>query len=224
MGTNQFTFCCERVLTSILNQNSLTDAVAASIMADSARTPCKIARTFYAPFTDDENSIPYFEMLDVLERCALGEAETVVPLEFVQWTQTKKFDIFPKLTDAVYYYSGQAMVTGPTAIGPPMPIGTQADARKPDQRQVDQASYMNKSQAPKNDRNPIHPKERNSLHRIIAAMAVDALGCTKDANLGQTISEIESASQRLHISVSDDTIRKHLGAALECIDWELVES
>lgn len=63
----------------------------------------------------------------------------------------------------------------------------------------------------------VNPREKESLYKIIAAMAIDGYGHNLEAKTSSTVQDIVNASTRVGIPTPERTIRKHLSAALEVL-------
>jgi hypothetical protein len=68
----------------------------------------------------------------------------------------------------------------------------------------------------------IHPRERNTLLTIIAAMAFDGYGWNPRQAKSPMAKDISAAVQAIGSSISDDTVRKYLREAAEIIPPELL--
>lgn len=63
----------------------------------------------------------------------------------------------------------------------------------------------------------VNPREKESLYKIIAAMAIDGYGHSLEAKTNSTVQDIVNASTSVGIPTPERTIRKHLSAALEVL-------
>jgi hypothetical protein len=69
----------------------------------------------------------------------------------------------------------------------------------------------------------IHPKERSSLYKMIAAMGVGGYGHDFNAEKSPTVTSILEDLLKIGLSLDEDTIRKHLKEAGELIPGDAID-
>ncbi|MEZ2721903.1 hypothetical protein ACBP46_10780 [Paenalcaligenes hominis] len=70
----------------------------------------------------------------------------------------------------------------------------------------------------------ISPREKDSLYKIITAMAVDGYGHNLEARRNTTTKELEGALAKLGIPLAERTIRNHLSAAIDILPAKLIKT
>jgi hypothetical protein len=126
-----------------------------------------------------------------------GEVESNPrPRDFLAWTEQKSID-FPEDLKKQVYAVDQKTETWEA-------LRAQRDELK---------SRLAKCEAARTSETPLGTRERNTLLKIIIAMAIDKYRYNKDAPHQRAAGSIAESTAKVGVPVSDDTIRKYLAEA-----------
>lgn len=173
---------------------------------------------------------------DLAHRAAKWEQLTnpVAPGAFIAWAKRYEFEVPPVLEEEVAkfgHYVGDwktlydgavkqrdAALDREKALAKVLDAATQEAAKiEPQMKQLlATVEQFQKSQTPK----PADPREIDTLRKMVIAMAIKGYSFNPADARSATIAEVVSDAERLGLSISRDTVRKHLKAAVDLLPPE----
>ena len=189
----------------------------------------------YSPNPWAKGAEQYWEMYQTLKRSPLFKERRVNPREFTAWACETAFAVHEPIATALQSLSGPLPIWGyerterydpdGAYLGPNLdgPKWISAGVEKSDDGKQPEAALPSVTSALQPIEENLHPKAKDSLLKLVATMAVQGYRYDPRASRNEAIAEIETDSQLLGLSLTDDTIRKWVAEGCALIDQGAVD-